>query len=176
MNIKETLLNIYGTIVTLFRGFAQLLGDFFRFIVNLLHELPLYEKFFLLFAILQGLFLAKPWRSFTLAFSENHKITQGAMTDDFLWYAIAFTIAGLPTLVILFRKSPETPETRFTFFLRVGGLGIITFFYIATIFDAGRIAPVKEASFTIWFILFGILLPATWVSGVRGVISYAQSS
>ncbi|MCB1201232.1 MAG: hypothetical protein KDK41_11360 [Leptospiraceae bacterium] len=149
------------------------LGIFFK---KLFFELPFWERIFLASALLQGLMLARPWRGYEIDLSADTNLSHGIYTDDFLWFAIAFTCAGLPTLVMMMRSHADTSETRFTFFTRIGALSVISVLYLLSIIDPGRIAPTSEASFTWVFYLFGLLLPVTWVSGIRGVVHYAQSS
>lgn len=160
----------------LYRGIKSVYARFYQSLKLLVLRLPLHERVFLLLMLSSGFLLTRNWRSYEIEFESIGAVDHGILTDDFLLYVIFHTVTVFPVLIRLSYRELEKVHYNWAIVLRTGGLAVITLFYVLTIIYPSRVAPTDEASFTVYFYLFGVFLLAEWVTGILGIKNYAQNS
>ncbi len=133
---------------------------------GLFASVPLIEKLLVLFAFTGFFLTTRPWRHYTLDFSQTVSSRHGVGTDDFLWYFLLMAALATTPLLSLFK----TLYRRDLLFLRrivtTVSLLLMTLLYVLTVLYPSRIIPFEGASFTLWFYLFGVNLTVLWGIGL----------
>ncbi|MCS6985308.1 MAG: hypothetical protein NZM25_09330 [Leptospiraceae bacterium] len=157
-----------------FRGVFKIIIFFLgklRLVVNRLNS---YEYLFLAFMLSSAYFFSRGWLYYELNLGEERRWQHHIISDDFAWFSLFHFVAALPFVVEILYPACSSKELRLAFFLRLFGLSGISFFYLANWFNPSRIAPVTEAKFSSAFYLFGANLLALWITGIWGMVRYAE--
>lgn len=153
--------------------FIHIIQEVKRILLNFNTFLRIY-----LFNVLFAFFLlTRPWRSYSLVFDAEKKANHGIYTDDFLFIFILLVLSLLYPLIRYWNseKEQKVPE-KFGTITFYSGWGIISLLYVLTFFFPGRVAPVEEASFSLWYYLFGLNVVFAWGSGILDMKNHAQYS
>ena len=146
--------------------------------------LRIYKKLFLVFARRLYLFTLKEilyymiiaystvltgmgWMHYELVVY-NEVYHHNISSDDFLIFFTGFVIMSIPGLLKLFTKQDNNTLKRIT---SIAGLTLVSAMYIITVIHPDRITSMSEASFTVWFYLFGANVVVLWIIEVLGIIS-----
>ncbi|MDH4261600.1 MAG: hypothetical protein OEV78_00995 [Spirochaetia bacterium] len=102
------------------------------------------------------------WRSYKILI--NDEMNQHTIaTNDFLIFLIGFIIMFIPGIFKILMKFDHRYLAKLCF---SSGLLIVTIFYILNILKPSRISATPEATFTVWFYLFGVNVIFFWIMGI----------
>ena len=155
-------------VVILFQGVARLYFEFGKWCLRIVANMPHIEKAFFFLTATEALLALQKWKSYEFLAGEN-SLVHGIYSDDFVYFLF---LNGL-LLLGAFRYAPQlivysalTPLWRV---LRFGALAGMSFFYLLNLLSSERIAPAPEAEFTLWFIMYGVVLAVLWIIGILGI-------
>lgn len=157
-------------------GLLSLTSLFAKLLAKFAKKVNIYEYFFLFLLTGSAYLFSRGFLGYELNLGSQKTLYHTIVSDDFFWFSLFHFIAFLPLVVEILYPVCNSLEFRLAFGLRIFGLLGISILYLLSWINPQRIAPVKEAQFTIWFYFFGLNLLALWAGGILGMVRYAQRS
>jgi len=159
--------NMINYLLIVGNGLFSIYRAIFQILITKLRYFSYMEILYNLFIIYSLALSGIGWKSYKILINEEiyrHTIS----TNDFLVFLTGFFIMLIPAILKFAKKLEKMFITKYCFLF---GMVLNTLFYILNFIFSSRISSTPEASFSVWFYLFGINLIVLWMIGVPGIFS-----
>lgn len=149
-------------------GIAGIIYELGMYLFRRYNLASIWEKIFLPTPLFLWFLLMQQWRGYRIHM-DNLSDYHGIYTDDLLIFFLLIGLLFLSALYTFLFQPVSEKAAKNIKRLRIVIAAIILFGFLITLIFPERVAPVKEASFTMWFYLFGLFSVLAAVSGVLGI-------
>ncbi|MES0491635.1 MAG: hypothetical protein ABUK01_16685 [Leptospirales bacterium] len=144
---------------------------FFKIVIfiwdNILSRSTL-ERIFLILTLTAGLFSLMYWMGYNSR-SLGSNALHGIFSNDYFAVILTIGVLVLSSYLPVFWHKFSSAVLKILRLIQYACLAIISFIFVVTLLFPERTTPALEASFTVWFYLFGLNLICLWVTGVLGL-------
>lgn len=150
------------------KGIIKIMINFFHYLFQRYGLLPLWEKIFFAIPLLLWFFLMQHWKAYHIQL-ENLSDYHGIYTNDLLIFFTLISILFITSLYIFVLQPISEYIAHRLHITRISISSLIFLVFFITLIFPERITSAKEASFTLWFYLFGLFASLGIISGVLGI-------
>lgn len=166
-NFIDFLLFFKNYILINFSGIFRIYKNIFFLIFKRLTPFTIKDFIHYLIILCATALTGAGWRSYDVVINDeiiHHSIS----SNDFLFFLISFFMMMIPAILKFFGI---LLNAKLHALISGSGLFLATIFYVLNLIFPGRTLLTPEATFTIWFYLFGFNLIILWIIEVLSILS-----